>query len=106
MRKSLQQTILLLGVCTALLVWFFGYERGYRVKKELKEEKGKILVTLDKDQIQELEIERLTNPLPEGTLYPVDFKPVYDTVKLRKSGSDWNLFHPLQDAADSSVVTS
>lgn len=105
MRKSLQQTIALLGVCIALLVWFFGYERGYRVKKEVADEKGKILVTLDKDQIQELEIDRLANPLPEGTLYPIDFKPEYETVKLRKSGSDWNLYHPLQDAADNGTVT-
>ncbi len=106
MRKSLHTTLGLLGVCFALLIWYFGYERTYRVKQETADDKAKLIVALEKEQIQELEIDRLSNVLPEGTAYPADFKPVYETVKLRKSGTDWNLYHPLQDAADSSTVGS
>ncbi len=104
MRKSLQSTLLLLGVCFALLIWFFGYEKTYRVKKDVADDKAKIIIALEKDQIQELEVERLTNPPVENQPVPANFKPVYETVKLRKSGADWNLYAPLQDAADASTV--
>ncbi len=105
MRKSLHTTLAMLGVLFALLAWYFGYEKNYKLDKNTADDKAKILVSLEKDQIQELEVERLVNAPGEGVTPPADFKPEYQTVKMRKSGSDWNLYEPIQDSADSGTVS-
>ncbi len=100
-KTSLVLMVLLLG----LGGWYFLYEKKYRVQQKETEEKGKQIVLLDKDAIQEIEIDRATNAPPEAEPVPAGFKANYEKISLRRAGGDWNLLTPLQDLADTSVVT-
>lgn len=106
MRKSFTTTLVLTGVCLLLLVWYLAYEKKIRPQAKETEEKAKQLVTLTQDQIQELEIERVTNAPPEGQAAPEGWKPEYQKVTLRKTGGDWHIGTPLQDAADNATIAS
>lgn len=84
-------------VLAVLLGWYFVYEKSLKKKQTESEEKTKQLVLLEKDQIQELILQKKTSG---------DGKEPWDTFRLKKAGTDWNLTEPLQDQADSSAVNS
>ncbi len=110
MKNNFKSTLVLTAILGVLIGWYFLYEQKYRPQAQEKEEKTKQLLTLDKEQIQEVEIVRMKNAPKEteGTPLAVDpsFKPEFETIKLKKSGTDWLLTEPISDAADSAQVTS
>ena len=81
-------------------------KKKYKPQANEAEEKTKQLITIDSAQIQDMEIERLTNGFPEGIPVPPQYKPIFEKTTLRKAGIDWNILSPIQDAADSGVVAS
>src|SRR5437868_5000828 len=95
MQKSLRKTLILFVVFLGLSAWYVFYEKEAKPKKTEAEEKSKQLINLNQDEIQEFVIHRF------------DAKSTNtERVKLRKSGADWNILEPVQDQADTSVVTS
>lgn len=110
MKSNFKSTLVLTAVLGALIGWYFLYEQKYRPQAQEKEEKTKQLITLEKDQIQEVEIVHIKNAPKEteGTPLPVDpkFKPEFETIKLKKSGSEWLITEPLSDDADTAQVSA
>jgi hypothetical protein len=105
MRKNATTTLILSVVFLALLGWYFGYEKNLKTKSQETEEKTKQLFTLKPDEIQELEFTREKNA-PENAAKKDATPPVYETVKLKKSGDRWLVTEPVQDDADHSTVQS
>lgn len=110
MKNNFKSTLLLTGILGALIGWYFLYEQKYRPQILEHEEKTKQLVSLNADQIQEVEIVRMKNAPKEAeganaTPDP-NFKPEFETTKLKKSGTDWLVTEPISDSADSSQVSS
>jgi hypothetical protein len=104
MKKSFTSTLILLGCLVAAMAWYFGYEKRLRPEEEKAEEKTKELITLDRNLIQEITIAKLTNPPADGAAAPAT--PEYQTILLKKSGSDWNLVKPIEYPADLSTLDS
>ncbi len=95
MKKSFNSTFALLGLLAVLLGWYLIYERSYRPAAEKKEESSKILISTPREAIQELILEKRQGD---------ENSTKYSTVHLKKTGSDWTLIAPVEDAADTSVV--
>lgn len=110
MKGSFKSTLLLTAVLAGLIGWYVLYEQKYRPQSEEKEEKTKQLVTLEKDQIQEVEITRIKNAPKEeeGATAHNDpnFKPEFETIKLKKSGTDWLITEPVSYPGDNSQISS
>ncbi len=110
MKSNFKSTLILTGVLVALMAWYFGYEQKYRPQSQEKEEKTKQLISIDKDQIQEVEFVRMKNAPKEveGATPTVDpaFKPEFETVKFKKSGTEWLLTAPISDQGDNSQISS
>lgn len=107
MKKSFRSTLILLAVFIGLIVWYQVYEKRVKPKQTEAEEKSKQLVTLSKDDIQEIDIERLKTPPPDDA--PPGTPPVspeYIRIHLKLTGKDWNLSEPVTDGADASTVNS
>lgn len=107
MKKSLRTTLIWLAVFIALVAWYQIYEKRVKPQQTEAEEKTKQFVSLGKDEITELEIERLKNP-PADDAAPgtPPTSNEYDKVKLKLVGKDWQLAEPVQDQADAATVTS
>jgi hypothetical protein len=105
MKRSFTTTLVLLVVCAGLIAWYAIYEKKIKKTNSDAEEKAKQLVSLDKDQIQELAIRWIKNP-PDKEGPPNAPPPEIITVKLQKTGTDWNLVEPVKDSADNSSVVS
>ncbi|MBI4403716.1 MAG: DUF4340 domain-containing protein [Deltaproteobacteria bacterium] len=101
--KSYLSTLILSGVLVLLLGWYFVYEKRMKPKATEAEEKTKQLIQLDKDQIGELTIVRISGAVSANTSAK-ESKPAPETIHLKKSGQDWNLALPVQDAADSTAI--
>lgn len=97
MKKSLNGTLILFGVFAALLGWYFLFEQRVRPEREKKAEDAKHLVQIERETIQEMEVDRKRAGKPGGPA-------AYDTYRLKKTGSDWNLTAPVEDEADSAAV--
>ncbi len=107
MKKSFRSTLILLGVFIALIVWYQVYEKKIKPKRTEAEEKIKEIFTLSKDDIQEIEIDRLTTPPPDTA--PPGTAPIsneYSKIRLKLAGKDWNLVEPVQDGADAANANS
>lgn len=104
MKKSFSTTFILFLVLGGLIAWYTLYEKKYKGKLTEKEENAKKLITLKSDEIQEVTIVRMKNPPTEASTStaPAD----YETIKLTKSGTDWQVVEPTKDAADSTNITS
>jgi len=106
-KKSFRSTLILLAVFVALIVWYQVYEKRVKPSQTEAEEKSKQLVTLSKDDIQEIDIERLKTPPPDDA--PPGTPPVspeYVKIQLKLTGKEWNLAAPVMDGADASVVNA
>lgn len=105
MKKSFMSTLTLLGVLLLLVLWYVVYEKNIKVQRKEAKENSKLVVSLDRKEIQELEIDRLSNleELLAATSKP---EPRYDTIKFRRLDKSWLITEPLADKADASTVTS
>lgn len=107
MKKSLRSTLILTALFIGLVLWYQIYEKRLKPKGTEAEEKTKQIFALSKDDVQELTIERLVNPPKDDA--PPGTPPTstdYSKVKLKLSGTDWNLIEPVQDQADNATVAS
>lgn len=107
MKKSFRHTLVWLAVLIALVVWYQVYEKKIRPKNTEAEEKTKELISLAKDDITLLEIERLKSPPADDA--PAGSEPSsseYTKVKLKLVGKDWQIVEPIQDLADAGVITN
>src|SRR5262249_46470891 len=75
-----------------------------RPKNEQAEEKTKQLVTLKQDDVQEITYERTSTSASADN--PAEKASPAVTVKLKRTGSDWNVIEPVQDSADSSSISN
>ncbi len=97
MKKSLNGTLVLFGVFAVLLGWYLLFEKKIRPDRDKKADDAKHLVQIERDTIQEIEVDRKKIGKPG--------EPVaYETYRLKKTGSDWNLAAPIEDEADSAAV--
>lgn len=94
-KKNSYSTYLLLGAFAALTAWYVLYEKKIKVEQAGKADKDLILVPFERDQIQEIEI---TQRAQEKTPASV--------IKLKKTGSNWTITAPIEDAADEGTVGS
>jgi hypothetical protein len=94
MKKSVNGTLILFGVFAALLGWYLIFEQKVRPERNKKSEEAKNLVQVERESLQELEIDRKKAGNPVA----------YETYRLKKSGTDWNIVAPVEDEADSSTV--
>ncbi len=111
MKRSYFTTLGMLGAFLLLLAWYFLYEKKYKGEFTRKEDVAKQFVTLSKDQIKELIIERQKNPPSEDAETTPEVSAnapaaQYDRIQLKRSGENWNLVAPVEDQADSSAVAS
>jgi len=90
MKPKLSSTSLLLLLLLGLGSWYFLYEKKFRVEKQKKEEVSSKLIPYTPEEIQELEI-----------IYPGD-----PAISLKRAGQTWLITAPVEDEADSSIVTS
>jgi len=106
-KKSFRSTLILLAVFIALVAWFQIYEKRVKPKQAEADEKTKQLVTLSKDDIQEIDITRLKVQPPDDAP-PGTEPPSKETSKivLKLAGKEWNLAEPVQDSADGGTVNS
>ncbi len=102
MKKSVNGTLILFGVFAILLGWYLIFEQKVRPERDKKQEDAKHLVQLDRESIQELEIERLKAPSAADKASPDASK--YEVYRLKKTGADWNLVTPVDDEADSATM--
>ena len=105
MRKSFNTTLIFMGILIVLMAWYLAYEKKMKPQAKEAEEKSKQFVTLDKDQIQEIVIERMTNAPAEGVTPTANFFPTYEKTDLKKTGQDWQIVSPLQDGTDSATLS-
>jgi hypothetical protein len=103
MAQRYRQSIILLGVLAVAFAWYFGFEKTWKQRSKEKEESGKQLVSLKKDDVTELEYVRVTNA-PDGVERPADFAPIVLEVKAKKIGKDWHLTAPVEDLADNGTI--
>ena len=89
MKKNYTTTLIMAVCLVGLSAWYLIYELKFRPEGEIALEKQKQLLTFEKDQIQEITIERNKAGTPD-----------YETIILKKAGNDWNLTAPLADQAD------
>ena len=105
MPQRYRQSVILLGVLAVAFAWYFGYEKYWKQRSREKEESGKQLVSLKKDEVTELEYVRITNA-PETGERPADFAPIELKVHAKKIGKDWHLIAPVEDRADNGTIES
>jgi len=109
MKKSLTTTLILAAALLVLILWNQIYENKIRPTKDETTEKAKQLVTISQDDIHEIIIERMKNPPKENSETEPKTppqKPEFETIHLKKTGSDWSIASPLQDRADHSTVST
>jgi Domain of unknown function (DUF4340) len=107
MKKSYLTNLVLALVFAGLIGWYLIYEKKVKVQNTESEEKAKQLVSLGKDEIQEITLQREKNVLTKSTGSTKGMPAgEYDTFHLKKSGETWNLLEPVQDEADKTLVTS
>ncbi|NBV50541.1 DUF4340 domain-containing protein [bacterium] len=87
--KVSSTSALVLGLA-ALSTWYALYEKKYRVDQANLEKEAKNLVSISKDNIQELEITHSSG----------------EKFALKKTGTTWSLNSPLQDQADEGTLNS
>lgn len=102
MKKSVNGTLILFGVFAVLLGWYLIFEQKVRPERDKKQEDAKHLVQLERESIQELEIDRLKAPRPADKV--AADAPKYETYRLKKTGADWNLVTPVDDEADAATM--
>lgn len=103
MPQRYRQSVILLGVMFAAFAWYFGYVKYWRARSHDQEESGKQIVSLKKDDVQEIEVTRITNA-PDGLERPADFVPITVKMKAKKVGKEWRLLEPVEDLADNGTL--
>lgn len=106
MQKSFRTTLVLAVVLAGLAVWYNVYEKKVKIENTAKEEKTKQLLSIEEPQAREMTIVRMTNAPKDGAPAVVGFTPEFETIKLKKTGADWTMVSPVEDAADQGNVTS
>lgn len=107
MKKSQYTTLGMLAAFALLLAWYFLYEKKYRPELTKKEEETKQFVSLEKDKVQEIVLERMKNPPSEETqARPSAMPPVYEKIRLKRVEDAWSLVEPVSDQADSGAISS
>jgi len=90
MKFKFSSTTFLVLALAGTSAWYLLYEKRVISERSVKEKKEKLLLSWSPSDIQELEINHL-----EG-----------QTFKLKRTGADWILTSPVEDAADSATVNS
>ena len=113
MKRSYISTLMMAVVFGALIAWYLGYEKNLRPKQEEAESKTKQLVTLKQDEVQELMIEKRTPSTTDakkadGNKKEADAASSTEllTIKIKKTGTEWNITEPVQDLADAVTINS
>ncbi len=91
MKKSLNSTVILLVVLLGLGAWYYFYEKGIKPKQAEQEEQAKTLLTLNRDDIQEIAVEQRQGD---------EKSTKYRSLKFKKTGTDWNMTAPVEDSAE------
>lgn len=91
MKKSFHSTLVLLAVFAGLVTWYLVYEKKIKPAQTEKEENAKVLLSMDRDAVQELTVLQRQGD---------EKSDKYRTLRFKKSGTDWNIVEPLQDAAE------
>lgn len=91
MKKSFHSTLILLAVFAGLVTWYLVYEKKIKPAQTEKEENAKVLLSMDRDAVQELTIQQRQGD---------EKSDKYRTLRFKKAGADWNIVEPLQDAAE------
>lgn len=106
MQKSFRSTLILAAILVGLVVWYNVYEKKIKIQNTEKEEKTKQLLSIDEKDAREITIVRMINAPKDDAPAAPDFKPQYETIKLKKAGNDWKMLSPLEDDVDQAMATS
>lgn len=90
MKIKFSSTTLLILALVLSSTWYFLYEKRFKVSQQTEADQSKRLVGWSGPEIQELEVNRA-----EG-----------ESLKLKRSGSEWLITSPVSDSADLGVVNS
>lgn len=90
MKRRHLNTIFMCVALVGLMLWYFIYEKNVRVTSEGKEETKKQLISIPKDDIQEVTIEKVN---AEGG-------PLEKTVQIKRVGKTWTMTYPVDYPAD------
>ncbi len=96
MKKSFHSTLVLLAVFAGLVTWYLVYEKKIKPAQTEKEENAKVLLSMDRESVQELTVLQRQGD---------EKSDKYRTLRFKKAGTDWNIVEPLQDAAELGAVS-
>jgi hypothetical protein len=106
MKRSYISTLIMAVVFALVVTRYMVYEKNLKPKQQAEDEKSKQLVSVKQDDVQEITLERaaidssVTDKKADQPNTPAQ------TVKLKKTGAEWNVVEPVQDLADSATVNA